>query len=208
MASDGRCVHPDHRGVGVDRCPKVGATQAAGTADDRTRGVGALQWLTQVALVPPERLQTLSLRLPSHPHPKWRRLRKQAARPLGCKKRWRRKPLDRREAARRLWKAAIPRHPSTSWRVTRVRRVTAGRAARVLDRDFRGAPHDLQLCRAGWMHDSSGYARGHYPCTRAARAASTAAFARCRLLHPSAPRWRWFRCRSGYPANEARDFVA
>ena len=160
MASDGRCVHPDHRGVGVDRGPKVGATQAAGTADDRTGGVGALQRLAQVALVPPERLQTLSLRLPSHPHPKRRRLRKQAAWPLGCEKRWCRKPMDRREAARRLWKAAIPRHPSTSGSCRGgPRRVTAGRAAGVLDRDFRGAPHDLQLCRAGWVHDSSGYAR-------------------------------------------------
>ena len=36
--------------MSVDRGPKVGATQASGTADDRTRGVGAPQWLAQVAL--------------------------------------------------------------------------------------------------------------------------------------------------------------
>ena len=103
VASDGRSVDPDHSGVSVDRGAKVGATQAAGTADDRTRGVGAPQWLAQVALISPERLHTLSLGLPAHPHPKRRRLRKQAARPLGGEKGWCRKPLHRRQAARRLW---------------------------------------------------------------------------------------------------------
>eukprot|EP00964_Phaeocystis_antarctica_P152947 scaffold121006_cov69-Phaeocystis_antarctica.AAC.5 len=99
VAPDGRSVDPDHRVVSIDRSAKVGATQAAGTADNRTRGVGAPQRLAQVALVPPESLHTLSLRLAAHPHPKRRRLRKQAARPLGGEKGWRCKPLHHREAA-------------------------------------------------------------------------------------------------------------